>query len=244
MLSWTAGEFAATHDVYLGTSFDDVNNAGRANPMDVLVSQDQEDTTFEPGRIEFDTTYFWRVDEGNAAPDYTIFKGVVWQFTTEPYSYPLSGDKITATASSFQGVMMPEKTIDGSGLNASDQHSTDSAALWTSSGTKPNWIQYTFDKAYMLDAKPTDGTTSRSPFRRRNGHCGSMGIREGSQALAAPQSMTLGDGLIGAWLGTDGVTVDRQFTGKIDDARFYNRALSQEEIASPAERTEPFAKPF
>ncbi|MGE5294144.1 MAG: LamG-like jellyroll fold domain-containing protein [Solirubrobacterales bacterium] len=151
MLSWTAGEFAATHDVYFGTTFADVNDAGRDNPMDVLVSQNQEETTFDPGRLEFGTTYYWRVDEVNAAPDYTIFKGSVWQFTTEPYSYPLSSDKITAAASSFQGVMTPERTIDGSGLNASDQHSTDSAAMWTSNGTKPNWIQYTFDKAYMLD---------------------------------------------------------------------------------------------
>lgn len=31
LLSWTAGEFAATHDVYFGTSFDDINEIGRAH---------------------------------------------------------------------------------------------------------------------------------------------------------------------------------------------------------------------
>jgi hypothetical protein len=49
--------------------------------------------------------------------------------------------------------------------------------------------------------------------------------------------------MIGAWLGTDGVTISRGFTGKIDDARFYNRALSAEELAFLAGRTEPFYKP-
>jgi len=34
-LSWAAGEFANTHDVYFGTAFDDVNDADRANPADI-----------------------------------------------------------------------------------------------------------------------------------------------------------------------------------------------------------------
>jgi hypothetical protein len=60
------------------------------------------------------------------------------------------------------------------------------------------------------------------------------GLKEASRTLTAPATVTLGDGLIGAWLGTDGITISRTFTGLIDDARFYNRALSQEEIASLA----------
>ena len=43
-LSWMAGLYAETHDIYLGTSFDDVNSASRDNPMDVLISQGQVDT--------------------------------------------------------------------------------------------------------------------------------------------------------------------------------------------------------
>ena len=62
--------------------------------------------------------------------------------------------------------------------------------------------------------------------------------------LSAPQTMTLGDGSIGAWSGYDGLTYSRFFTGMMDDARFYNRALSQEEIGWLAGQTEPFAKPF
>ncbi|MEN6335181.1 MAG: LamG-like jellyroll fold domain-containing protein, partial [Phycisphaerales bacterium] len=68
------------------------------------------------------------------------------------------------------------------------------------------------------------------------------GYKEVSQTLDAVQTMTLGDGLIGAW--RNGTSVERPFTGMIDDARFYNRALSQEEIASLAGRTATFSKPF
>jgi hypothetical protein len=69
------------------------------------------------------------------------------------------------------------------------------------------------------------------------------GLKEVSRTLTAPATVTLGEGLIGAWLGTDGL-ISRAFTGKIDDARFYNRSLSPEEVASLAGRTDPFYKPF
>jgi hypothetical protein len=149
VLSWTAGEFAASHDVYFGASAADVNNASRANPMGILVSQDQATTEFDPeGLLEFGQTYYWRIDEVNAAPDNTIYKGKVWSFTAEPFSYPITG--ITAKASSSsQATMSPEKTIDGIGLNADDQHSVDGTQMWT--GILPAWIQYQFDKVYKLD---------------------------------------------------------------------------------------------
>ncbi|MHC4521693.1 MAG: LamG domain-containing protein, partial [Planctomycetota bacterium] len=79
VLSWTPGEFAQTHDVYFGTAFEDVNAAERAAPLDVLVSQNQTATIYDPeGMLEFSQTYYWRVDEINAPPDNAIFKGEVW----------------------------------------------------------------------------------------------------------------------------------------------------------------------
>jgi hypothetical protein len=149
VLGWTAGQFAATHDVYFGTAVADVNAAGRTSPKSVLVSQAQDAATYDSGSLlDFGKTYYWRVDEVNAAPSTTIFKGAVWSFTTEPYAYPLGN--ITATASSAQLGMGPENTINGSGLNASDQHGVDLMTMWMSSGVQPNWIQYEFDKAYRL----------------------------------------------------------------------------------------------
>ena len=42
-LGWTAGKYAATHDVYVGLSSADVNNASRTAPLGVLAGQDQSD---------------------------------------------------------------------------------------------------------------------------------------------------------------------------------------------------------
>ena len=131
-LSWESGKDAVTHDVYFGTSSDDVSNASRADPKGVLVSQGQTDTTYVPSiRFEIDRTYYWRVDEIGAAPGNAIVKGSVWSFTAEAYSIPVRNVK--ATASSSNGPTMgPEKTVDGSGLNSSDQHSTLDTDMWLS----------------------------------------------------------------------------------------------------------------
>ena len=150
-LSWTAGQFATTHDVYFGTVFDDVNDATRADPRGVLVSQAQSATSYDPvGRFDFETTYYWRVDEVNAAPSNAIFKGKVWSFTSEPFAYVVPNVTATSNAASEDGAG-PENTVNGSGLNADDQHSTDSTDMWlATAGDDPVWIQYEFDRVYQL----------------------------------------------------------------------------------------------
>ncbi len=84
VLSWEPGEFANTHDVYFGTVFGDVNDADRTNPLGVLASQGQSASTYAPGRLDFGQTYYWRIDEVNAPPDSTIFKGYTWSFVIPP----------------------------------------------------------------------------------------------------------------------------------------------------------------
>ena len=139
ILSWGSGVYANTHDVYLGTAADDL----------AAVSIGQTDTTYDPGRLEFGQTYYWRVDEVNGAPDRTVHEGSLWSFTVEQFSYPIAN--ITATASSFTEDMGPEKTTDGSGLNALDQHGTIGTDMWLSGMGDPTpTIQYDFDKAYKL----------------------------------------------------------------------------------------------
>jgi hypothetical protein len=144
--SWVAGETATAHDVYLGASFEDVNNASRAAAGDVLASQGQADTTFVPAALELGTTCYWRIDEVDASG--TILKGDVWSFTVEPFAYPVAN--ITATASSEQAGMVAQNTVNGSGLSAADEHSTELTQMWMSTGVLPNWIQYEFDGVYKL----------------------------------------------------------------------------------------------
>jgi len=72
-LGWTAGFGAKLHTVYFGDNFDDVSNAAAGMPAAT--------TTFAPGTLELDKTYYWRVDEFN--PPATV-KGDVWSFETLP----------------------------------------------------------------------------------------------------------------------------------------------------------------
>ncbi len=151
VLGWKPGVLAVTHDVYLGTSFDDVNTASRSHPLDVLVNRSQASATYDPWELlEFNRTYYWRIDEVNAAPDHTIFKGDVWGFTVEPYAYPVSNVLATSNGSAEPGAG-PVNTINGSGLTDSGAHSMNTADMWlTSAGADPLQVQYEFDKVYKL----------------------------------------------------------------------------------------------
>ena len=148
VLSWTPGELAAAvngHIVYLSESFDDVN--------DGLGGITQSVDSYVPAqRLDFGKTYYWRVDEVIAPPDSTVYAGGVWSFTTEPVAYTIEGANINATASSVsQPGVGPENTINGSGLDDNDLHSTEPKDMWLS-GSEPlgAWIQYEFDRAYKL----------------------------------------------------------------------------------------------
>ncbi len=148
-LAWMPGETSVTRDVFVATSFEDANNASVTDPLGALVGQDLSDTEWNPGRLAFGQTYFWRVDEANGVPDNTVFKGNIWSFTTEPYAYAL--ENVTATASSQQSdTMGPENTVNGSGLDAADEHGTASGDMWLTLGEASPWIQYDFDKAHKL----------------------------------------------------------------------------------------------
>ncbi len=151
-LSWGAGEFAASHNVYFGTSWDDVNAASVDNPMDVLAAQGLTETRLELESLEFETTYFWRVDEVNSPPDSTIFKGEVWDFVTEPVAYPVA-DVTAAASSTHEASTDAVRTVDGSGLNANDEHTADLADMWLSNAaeTEGVWIEYDLGKAWKLD---------------------------------------------------------------------------------------------
>ena len=82
VLRWIPGDYADKHDVYFGTNFNDVNDADRTNPLGVLVSQDQVPDSYSIAEVlQWEKTYYWRVDEVNAPPDYTVYKGDVWSFT-------------------------------------------------------------------------------------------------------------------------------------------------------------------
>jgi len=150
ILSWKPGQFAARHDVYLGTVWDDVNDASTAETLGVLVSEGQAGNSYDAGVLDFGQIYYWRIDEVNGAPDNTVFKGEVWSFTVEPFSIPVETISVTASSSNAAN-MGPENTINGVGLNALDQHSTEATEMWLSGMDDPApMLQYEFDKPYKL----------------------------------------------------------------------------------------------
>jgi len=71
-LTWKAGFGAKLHTVYIGEDSDAVNNATGGAPTGI--------TSYSPGPLQLAKTYYWRVDEFDAANTY---KGDVWSFTTE-----------------------------------------------------------------------------------------------------------------------------------------------------------------
>jgi hypothetical protein len=151
-LNWLPAATARTHDVYLGASWDDVNDARRDDPRDALVSRDQDATTYQPPAVlEYGQTYYWRVDEVNGAPDYAIFKGKVWSFTVEPLAYPIENITATTNGASDAGAG-PENTVNGSGLDENDAHSVASEDMWAASAPEGDVlaIQYEFDRIYKL----------------------------------------------------------------------------------------------
>ncbi len=145
--SWTPGEYVGTlspkHKIFFSESFDDVND-GTA----VVGTQDAND--YYPG-LNFGTTYYWRIDEANSTTAWD--PGNIWRFTTEPVAYPIIGENITATASSSnRDDEGSENTINGSGLDDDDLHSSENTAMWLSNILDPNeaWIQYEFDRVRKL----------------------------------------------------------------------------------------------
>ena len=147
VLTWSPGMYAGTHDLYFGESFDDVNNATVATAPGLDVN------SFDPGRLEFEKMYYWRVDEVNATPDKTVYKGQVWSFTAEPYAIPIPGSEIGVTASSSANdFSTPDKAIDGSGLGADSTHSISSEDMWfTAAVDLDPWIQFEFEGVKQLE---------------------------------------------------------------------------------------------
>ncbi len=87
VLSWKAGIYAETHNVYFGTVFDDVNEASVDDMRGVLLSQNLAELTFDPpGNLDLGKIYYWRVDEVNDTEPNSPWKGDIWSFTAANFT--------------------------------------------------------------------------------------------------------------------------------------------------------------
>jgi len=86
-MSWYAGDFSVSHDVYFGDNYDDV----AAGSPDVFIGN-QGASNFVVGFPGFPfsdglvpgTTYYWRIDEVNDADPNSPWQGPVWSFSIPP----------------------------------------------------------------------------------------------------------------------------------------------------------------
>jgi len=79
ILSWSPGEAAASHWIYFGTDQEAVRKANTGS-HEYRGSRKLGSETYDHGILEWNTTYYWRIDENE--DDGTLRKGNVWSFKT------------------------------------------------------------------------------------------------------------------------------------------------------------------
>ena len=103
-LTWRAGDFAVSHDVYLSDNLDDVSAGAEA------AFQGNQPTTMlivgfagfpYPDGLVPGTTYYWRIDEVNPDEPNSPWTGDIWSFSIPPKTgynpYPADGSRFIAT---------------------------------------------------------------------------------------------------------------------------------------------------
>jgi hypothetical protein len=82
-LTWTGGEKALHHELYLG---DDANAVAAADTTSDLFKGSLSDTSYDTGELEWGKTFFWRVDEINTGEADSPWVGRIWSFTTASFA--------------------------------------------------------------------------------------------------------------------------------------------------------------
>jgi hypothetical protein len=83
-LEWLPGQYASSHDVYIGTNWDEVNDANSSIHPNVDYNHVDPNMEDIPYLLDLDQIYYWRVDEVNDTTTET-WKGRIWRFTVAEY---------------------------------------------------------------------------------------------------------------------------------------------------------------
>ncbi|MBN2133478.1 MAG: hypothetical protein JW741_28520 [Sedimentisphaerales bacterium] len=167
-LAWHSGYQAAQHDVYFGTDGDAVAAADPATGGIYRGRQDLEDVTFDPGTLDWATTYYWRVDEVNTAEADSPWRGHVWSFTTadflvvddfESYSNEVGERPFEVWVDGF-GFSLPEPGDPGNGSNAMVGHD-----VWSPSSPYYNGLIMETSIVYTgRQSLPVDYNNVKTPY--------------------------------------------------------------------------------
>jgi len=154
-LSWSPGSGSTSSDVYFGTD---------STPDSGELQGNQTATTFEPGTMSNNTTYYWRIDEINAGGTTT---GTVWSFTTIVAAPGAASSPGPANSATDVSVTADLSWTEGSGATSHDVY------FGTSSpgASQGNQTATTFDTGTMnndttyywrIDEINASGTTTGS----------------------------------------------------------------------------------
>jgi len=111
ILTWTPADSAASHEFYFGTDKETVRNADSGSP-EYKGSKALDAENHDPGLLEADTTYYWRVDEVDDQGN--VLTGPLWIFTTG--SFLLVDDFESYTDDDAAGKAIWQTWIDGFGV--------------------------------------------------------------------------------------------------------------------------------
>ena len=84
ILTWVPSDKAASHQIYFGTDEEAVKNAVAGSPED-KGTKNLGDENFDPGLLERNTDYFWRIDEVNNLNPDSPWPGIVWTLKTADF---------------------------------------------------------------------------------------------------------------------------------------------------------------
>ena len=81
VLTWSPGVHAVSYELYFGSDAEAVKNADTSSP-EHKGSGNLGSESYDPGQLEWDTAYYWRIDEANNANTDSPWTGPLWSFTT------------------------------------------------------------------------------------------------------------------------------------------------------------------
>jgi len=112
-ISWSPGDMAAEHDVYLGLDQTAVESADSSDTTGIYRGRQAGMSYTPPGGLEWGTgPYYWRIDEFNT--DGTLSKGAIWSFTVADHL--IVEDFESYTDDDLAGEAIWQAWIDGFGV--------------------------------------------------------------------------------------------------------------------------------
>jgi len=192
-LSWASTIDPTSYDVYFGTS----------SPPS-LVSSNQAGTSYDPGPLSYNTTYYWRINSKNSAG---TTSGLVWSFRTvvsigsNTYNYT-GGQQTWTVPNGIYSI-----TVDCRGAKGSGGNSNNGARAQTTLSVTPGQTLYIYVGG--VGGVPTGGWNGggnggNGPSGDGGGGGGGSDIRSGGTALGNRVVVASGGGGAGMWDGGAG----------------------------------------